>query len=295
MVARYRRQEALPESGPAIGTELMDGLETVPAHSHDFIEIVLVADGRAWHETRSGGRTVRRGYCAVLRPGEWHSWSHCHDLQVWNVYVGPEVFRHEVGWLRDTEPGSRLITPSLPGRVTERLVHETALARVVHWLGAMPPRHAPAQVDIAARRVGVLSAVLGEIAAAPDLGTTTSQPSTGAHLNPTIAAAIRLLESDVSHPWTVAELAERTHLSTAHLTRLFSHATGMAPITYLARLRAEHVAADLIDGADPISEIGRRYGWADPNYLSRRFRHFFGVSPRVFRNRYSTPRDHPPA
>ncbi|SEE68001.1 helix-turn-helix transcriptional regulator [Jiangella alba] len=286
MITRYRRRETLPVVGPAIAAELMDGLGEVGPHSHEFIEIVVVESGRADHETRSSRRSVRRGYCAVLRPGEWHSWRHCHDLRVWNIYLGTEVLQSALSWLRDTPECSSLISPPAPGRVTERALAGPALASVIDWLSAVPPRHPSDGISSSAQRVGLLTAALGEIAAAPELDESAAGLRPAPHLPTSIASTLRLLEHDVAHPWTLGELADRTHLSPSHLSRLFSQATGMAPITYLARLRAEHVAADLINGDDPIAEIGGRYGWPDPNYLSRRFRHVFGISPRAYRRRY---------
>lgn len=285
MTDRIRRQETLPAAGVAIASEFMDGMGEMPPHGHDYVEIVLVEGGQAVHGTRFGERRVERGYSAVLRPGEWHSWSECLDLQVWNVYIGPEVLHRELGWFRDTTQGSRLVGPPRSGNVTERLLGEEAFRQARRWLVTVPSREIVSGIALDTRRVASLSGALGEIAAAPSFGPT-EQPPTATHLDPTVAATLKLLERDVARAWTVAELAERAHLSVSHVSRIFTHATGMAPITYLARLRAERMAADLIDGDASVSEIGGRHGWPDPNYASRRFRHFFGVSPRTFRRQF---------
>lgn len=57
-------------------------------------------------------------------------------------------------------------------------------------------------------------------------------------------------------------------------------------MTYLGRLRAERAAALLIETDLPVAAVGRLVGWNDPNYASRRFRHFFAFSPAAYRTRF---------
>ncbi|MEO3797141.1 AraC family transcriptional regulator [Nonomuraea sp. B10E15] len=264
----------------------MDGLPGVGPHSHEFIEIVVVESGQARHETQLASRTVGRGYCAVLRPGHWHSWRDCRALRVWNIYLGTESLHSALRWLRDSPECSSLIRPPAPGRVVERQLDDPTLVDVTRWLREVPPRDAPGSITYASRRVGLLTAVLGALSTASGPDGPALHQQQPAQLPAAITDTLRLLECDVARQWTLGDLVEASHLSASHLSRLFLQATGMSPIAYLARLRAEHVAADLINSDDPISEIGRRYGWPDPNYLSRRFRQVFGISPRDFRRRY---------
>jgi AraC family L-rhamnose operon transcriptional activator RhaR len=106
--------------------------------------------------------------------------------------------------------------------------------------------------------------------------------------HPTVAQAMRLLRSSLSHRWTLHELAERLHLSPSYLVRLFKSSTGMPPMAYLARCRAETAAVLLVHTTQPITQVGRTVGWPDPNYFARRFKVHFGLSPSAYRRRFST-------
>jgi AraC family L-rhamnose operon transcriptional activator RhaR len=126
--------------------------------------------------------------------------------------------------------------------------------------------------------VGLLLAVLG--GALPAGGEEVARP------DPAVTAAARLLEADLTGAWTVERLAAAAGLSPGRLARLFTRRMGVPPMAYLGRLRAERAAALLIETELPVAAIGRRVGWPDPNYASRRFRQHFGLSPARYRERF---------
>ena len=130
-------------------------------------------------------------------------------------------------------------------------------------------------------RVGLLLCVLG--GALPQLGA-----DAPADPHPEAPAAASRLESDLEAPWTLELLAAPSALSPGRLARLFTLRVGVAPMAYLGRLRAERAAALLVETDLPVAAIGRRVGWPDPNYASRRFRHHYGLSPAQYRERFRT-------
>lgn len=64
-----------------------------------------------------------------------------------------------------------------------------------------------------------------------------------------------------------------------HWARLFHEAPGR----YKNMLQMQHASRLLVETRLPISEIGRRCGFQDPLYFSRRFREETGVSARTYR------------
>lgn len=73
-------------------------------------------------------------------------------------------------------------------------------------------------------------------------------------------------------------------LDEAYLVRLFKAAVGIPPMAYLARIRVERAVGLLLHTPAPVSDIGRRVGWSDPNYFARRFRAHTGLSPTAYRD-----------
>lgn len=83
---------------------------------------------------------------------------------------------------------------------------------------------------------------------------------------------------------TLANLAKLTGLSRGHVCTEFHRHYGTSPMAYLIHRRL-HAAAALLRGTDePVGEIGRRVGYADPYYFSKHFKACFGVPPSRLRN-----------
>ncbi|MDT0318958.1 helix-turn-helix transcriptional regulator [Streptomyces millisiae] len=266
---RVRRADVFPPGEHHVVAERHELTEATAAHSHDFLELAVVTGGSATHVSMAGERRLERGSVVLLRPGDWHGYDACAGLAVHNVYVGSEVLDHELAWLR-ADPR---FAEALHGSAVLPPLTGAGLALAESSLAALAAGGAPREV-----RVGLLLCVLG--GALPPGG----EPPARAH--PAVTAAARLLERDVAAGWTVERLAAEAGLSPGRLARLFTRRMGVPPMAYLGRLRAERAAALLIETDLPVAAVGRRVGWPDPNYASRRFRRHFGLSPARYRERF---------
>jgi AraC-like DNA-binding protein len=104
-----------------------------------------------------------------------------------------------------------------------------------------------------------------------------------AQSDPVVGLALRLLHEDPAHPWSVAELADRTGVSRASLARRFSGLVGEAPMAYLTGWRIT-LAADLLRTTDDTVEtIAHRVGYAGAFALSVAFKRLRGTSPTAHR------------
>ena len=77
-VLEWRHVFPLPKSGgvPILVRHTQRHAEC-STHSHDFMELVLVAGGTGLHESAAGNRRLSRGDIIVLRPGGWHGYRNC--------------------------------------------------------------------------------------------------------------------------------------------------------------------------------------------------------------------------
>jgi AraC-like DNA-binding protein len=101
--------------------------------------------------------------------------------------------------------------------------------------------------------------------------------------HPAALQAIRLLQERPDLPWTLEALARAVHLDRSHLVRHVRACTGLTPMAYLARLRAERAAELLLGTSDEVSAIGAAVGWPDPAHFARRFRAHFDMTPSRYR------------
>ncbi|MFE7893902.1 AraC family transcriptional regulator [Streptomyces sp. NPDC057412] len=106
--------------------------------------------------------------------------------------------------------------------------------------------------------------------------------------DPVVGRALRLLQDDPAHPWTVASLAAKAGVSRAALARRFTDLVGEAPMTYLTQWRLALAADALRDTDDTLEAIARRVGYGSPFALSSAFKRVYGVSPQEHRRRPDT-------
>jgi LacI family transcriptional regulator len=101
-----------------------------------------------------------------------------------------------------------------------------------------------------------------------------------------IKDAISYLRENYQRRVTIRNLAEITHLSRRHLSRLFKEETGGTIVEELRRLRLEHAASLLKDTKMRIEEVARACGFRNANYLSRVFTEEYGIPPAHWRREF---------
>jgi AraC-like DNA-binding protein len=260
--------------------------DDVAAHTHDFVELAVIGPGEGRHLTSRGEHALHHGDVIVLRPGAWHAFADCQDLTVANCCVSTRALRAELAGLREFPAYRRLLwtEPSAPGAygvhvaAVDPIAATEAITAIASLEGYLERNSSPG------RLLGHLATILGILADAR--ADTHLAVDTAAH--PAVLTCIAGLEADPAKPWRLDDLAATVTLDPAYLGRLFRKSTGLSPLDYLARLRAERAAALLANSDLPIARVGAEVGWPDPTYFARRFRTIAGLTPTEYRRRSAT-------
>ncbi|GIW75062.1 MAG: hypothetical protein KatS3mg104_0125 [Phycisphaerae bacterium] len=96
-------------------------------------------------------------------------------------------------------------------------------------------------------------------------------------------AAEDLMRNNISHDWTISELAERIGVSREHLTRAFSERHGIPPRRFLVELRIEEACRRLRYTNDPVKSIFFDLGFQSHTSFSRAFQRYHRVTPGEYR------------
>jgi AraC-like DNA-binding protein len=99
-----------------------------------------------------------------------------------------------------------------------------------------------------------------------------------------VGAALRAMHADVSHRWTLAELAAIGQMSRSAFAASFKTKVGTAPLTYLIKWRMTLARDALRAGGWSMSELAAATGYESESAFSTAFRREVGSSPRHFRN-----------
>lgn len=96
-------------------------------------------------------------------------------------------------------------------------------------------------------------------------------------------AVRRYVEANYARPISLAELADRVHLSVPYFCARFKKHFGLAPIDYAIRLRLNHAVHLLADRNLTVTEIAARVGYDDLYHFSKLFKNHYGASPKQMR------------
>jgi AraC family L-rhamnose operon transcriptional activator RhaR len=262
-------------------------------HDHEEMIIGLVLKGKGTHRTIYGGEPVRAGDVFILRPGMWHAFVECANLDAFVCYFGPELLQRELSWLLEDPALNYLfrVGPRSLDRKGIISLHIPPEARkeCQRCLEGILAHQDLEPVRARTVLVGYLLLFLGQIArwAASELHLPSKKQRTE-RVHRVVIEGMRLLKEDLARDWTLKELADALKVEKSYVVRLFKTYTGLSPIAYLAHCRAERAATLLLTTSDSITDIAQRVGWSDPNYFARRFRSHFGISASTFRDRLQT-------
>jgi len=97
--------------------------------------------------------------------------------------------------------------------------------------------------------------------------------------HPKVAAAVRLMETEFSQPYTLATLAERVGISSRQLERLFQMQFKCSVMRYYKSLRLQRANILLTQTHLPVSEVALSCGFQSAQQFSRVYSTHFGHSP----------------
>ena len=83
----------------------------------------------------------------------------------------------------------------------------------------------------------------------------------------------------------VSELARIACLSESQFRKRFVKLFKISPVKFINRIRVQTAAKLLLSSDAPLAEIALKCGFCDQSYFTRQFSHFFGLTPKRYRDR----------
>ena len=94
----------------------------------------------------------------------------------------------------------------------------------------------------------------------------------------------KAVTEDLSHAWTLTEMADLAHVSEEHLRRLCRRDLGRSPVQHLIYLRMREARHLLSTTDDKIEVVGKAVGYANPFTFSNTFKKWIGRRPSEHRS-----------
>lgn len=262
--------------------------DTTGPHLHrDFCALYLVRGGRGAHQIDGIPFGIARGDVYLLPPGALHAYTGYQALEIDAFYFPLRLWSDdELGALREVSGFWHLLLETEARRLHLR---PEAHAQIEHSIAEMRAETMKNERATPFLLRGLLFRLLIKLARCVEgesgeiLARATVSNTTPRGLEPNLADLMAWCEANVGREISVAQLAGRMFLSTAHFARLWKREIGVPPATYLRRLKLERARALLENSAHSVTVIARQSGFESAAHFSRSFRACYGVSPLQFR------------
>ncbi|MGF1600295.1 MAG: cupin domain-containing protein [Acidimicrobiales bacterium] len=178
------------------------------------------------------------------------------------------------------EPGHRLLSELPPLAVIQG---EEIGTPVVDLIAAEITREAPGQDVVLDRLLDLLT--VSALRCWFDRAGADAPRWWQATADPVVGPALRLLQNNPAHRWTVAALAAEVGVSRAVMARQFTALVGQPPMTFLTDWRLALAADLLLEPDATVQSVADRVGYGTGFALSTAFKRVHGVSPSAHRRR----------
>lgn len=257
---------ALPAHGVAVAESLHAADFRMPERTDPFHKLIYVLHGEVLYRERAASVELPAGPGSLLA-----------------------IERGTAHRLRDRAPATLLLLGLSPRWIADdpprrALWRTLAAARDWHLPGSASQRFENlwrrALLEQRNARPGAVVAL--HALAAQILVTVARQPSSAPAADPAarrVAAVAHELTDSFYDEWTLDRAAARAGLSRRHFSELFRIQNGDTFLNALTRLRLDHAARLLRDGAHSVTGVAFSCGYRDLSHFYRVFRRRFGHPP----------------
>lgn len=258
----------------------------VPAHTHDFVELVFILRGSTIHTIRfTNGDKVSYGLFPgdifAIQPGESHGYHNSQNVYYYNIVFSPELIGTELPVLKRLPAYDALFdTVRLPRNKVHLPLHERnfAVDCLQRIIGELARRKEGYELCVKSAFVEFLVSLCRHGVALPD--------REGSRSSDGILRTISLFEEAPGKSYQIAELARTAAMSESLYFAKFRLVTGMSPMEYLMNLRLDKALRLLLATEDSIEVIAGECGFCDSNHFIKTFRARNGLTPARYRRQF---------
>ncbi len=258
----------------------VSALTDVGEHTHEFLEIAYVGQGRIEHFLNGNRQVLSTGDYIIMDYDTRHSYRRLGEepIQIINCLFLPE-------FIDKTLTGTRSLYQVLRHYLIKMSGSFTLLGScswVFHENGAILPLITRMQREYNDKKPGYLEILRGNLI---ELMIQTLRG-----MEPKLPRADRICDSVIqfvndryAQNISLSELAAELNYSLPYISRKFKEDTGMTFSDYLQRVRVEQSCRLLANTEKSILEIAQLVGYADTKFFNFVFKKHRNMTPRAFR------------
>ncbi len=254
-------------------------------HWHEHFEIIVMHEGTGIFHIDSQPYEAMPGDVLFVPAGSLHTgFSTCDgDTAFTSIVFNGSLFQH---WVNDPVH-VRYVLPYLEGRVRFPVKPASLALSCAEYY----PLLDRAGEEFASKRPGYQLIVTSQLhllftylsrtfLPQQDLSRLGRRP---VHNGERFKALIRSIESNLSEKHTVENAAKQLNLNPYHFCKLFKKLTGRTFIEYVNLCRVNEAERLLLETEKSVTEIAGLIGCDNPNYFTKLFKQYRGMTPSQYR------------
>lgn len=255
-------------------------------HAHDFYELVIVVSGEGVHLLDEGHVGIAEGHTFLIPPGRRHGYSEIRDLALYNILIGERALALHLHELKEVNGFSELFLQEM-GEVRHARLNNHQLSEVMAIVSTIRleserQEHAYGAGALAYAKLLQLIVLICRAH---------SEYKGSAFIaDQRLGEVIAFMEENLDRPLSLKELAAQAAMSTSTLNRQFRLSTGWSPVDFHIHRRIAYAAKLLLTTDHSMERISEQTGFSDANYFARQFRTHMQMSPREYKQLWTTAR-----
>ena len=261
-------------------------------HSHDFIEISYIADGKGIHRVWNEVIECRKGDLFIINTDVPHSFFGKDEKNapvVWNLVFEPaDLFEGELADSRDEQfcyglfhGGITVVSVSLSSHQIDKIVRfyqeieKELVAKETYWMAALKSQ------------MSLLLIMVDRFLKENGPMTLSVKSREKALVSSTVSHVIeRYSDNDLN----LKEIAESLFVSQSYLSKMFRNVTGVYFAEYLRNVRLIQASRMLAETELTNEQIMYSCGLKDISTFYRQFKEKYGVTPNQYRQGFREKR-----
>lgn len=250
-------------------------------HSHDFSEIILIAEGGITHHCGSEIHSLKKGDFLLIHPGMKHAYSQMQKgTLIYNILYNssvpiPMILLTKSPFLHLLYPGSGkgAAFAGILGNIRKR-----DLDKITFFLRTI-------RSELKTRRPGYQTIIISLFTAAVILLAYYCKAQNSPSQKWTLNTVIRMMNDHLGDSaFSIESLAKHSGMSMSALQRKFKQILGMRPSEYLQRLRVNRAISLLRETELTNDSIAFQCGFYNYSHMWKVFRKHLRCSPSAVRN-----------
>lgn len=278
-----------------IGKYYHTNFSDLKIHTHDFIEIVYVYDGKGYHIYNDVTYPVSKGELYIINSRTPHCFyptdkSNSEHLVVYNLCFLPEfissinihlpilVELSDIMLYKSLYPDEIIYSPDLKLSGSMRTEIEQLYEKMYLEFTSKGINY------VELLRLSLCELLL-KIHRFYQQNHASPESAVIKYRHQLIPDCIQYLRENYSKKVTIEELSNNFFLSKSYLSSLFKKATGSGVVEYLQHIRIERACELLTNTTLSITEISTQVGYTDYRFFNKSFKKITGVTAHEYRKK----------